>query len=276
MGILNPLDSAWSYVAMNLIAAGLSLLLYGLYLGLFLFSIYTLSRRWGAPGSYILAATSCTMAILGTAQVVISVARVIADYRLLHSVSFGETLLAEDSDPRQILNVAQRAVPTLNNLVTDSLFLYRCYVIWGRQKHILAVPAAFMLSTFAMGIWDTWMANSEAPKIMFGLAALTNITLTSLTAGRILWLWRKLPQINQDSTSSARCKRAVNIILESGALYCLGVVLLLIAVSVKHEMEYLVGVSLSSLLVNILITFTIVYVALKDSFDHSEEVKPAV
>ncbi|KAK7028512.1 hypothetical protein R3P38DRAFT_2936881 [Favolaschia claudopus] len=269
----SSLESAWSSMHLDLIAAGSSLLLYGFYFNLFLFSMYTLSRRWGSPGSYFLASTSCIMAVLCTAGVVTTAVRVIVDYRLVYGLSSAPTLPEPQSIQILQINATQRAIPTLNNLTTDFLYLYRCYVIWGYQKRILVLPATFMLATFAVGIWDVQDSSLQAQQIMFCLAVLTNLTLTTLTAGRILWIGRMTPHIIPDNTYRARCKRAINIILESGGLYCAGVGFLLITASIKSQMAYLVGVMLSVPIMNILPTFTIVYVAMTDAFDDSKEAK---
>ncbi|KAJ7921852.1 hypothetical protein B0H13DRAFT_2317971 [Mycena leptocephala] len=49
-------------------------LLYGIYLALFVLSIYTLSRRHESPGMKVLLLASCMMAVLGTTQVAVIVA----------------------------------------------------------------------------------------------------------------------------------------------------------------------------------------------------------
>ncbi|KAJ6530196.1 hypothetical protein B0H19DRAFT_480943 [Mycena capillaripes] len=69
----DELDSSWDLMIRAFFETGASLLLYGIYFNLFILSIHTLSRR-RPHGVNILIVASCAMALLGTAQVAVTLA----------------------------------------------------------------------------------------------------------------------------------------------------------------------------------------------------------
>ncbi|KAK7012597.1 hypothetical protein R3P38DRAFT_3364393 [Favolaschia claudopus] len=85
-----------------------------------------------------------------------------------------------------------------------------------------------------------------------------NVVLTGLTAGRIVWIQRKSAStLSDDDVTRSRCTRATKIILESGLIYC--VVALFIVVSFSINEEWLrIGFGLAAQLMNIVPTFTLV------------------
>ncbi|KAJ7933014.1 hypothetical protein B0H13DRAFT_1856621 [Mycena leptocephala] len=120
--------------------------------------------------------------------------------------------------------------------------LYRCYVIWGFQRKIVIVPALLMLSTFIVGIAAAVTGPSfiisdlRDLQIAASLAAATNTVITALTGK-----------------------------LESGAIYCIMAILLDIAVSLYKDEIYYIGVSIGEQMINIIPTFTLVYVGLNNT-----------
>ncbi|KAF8146409.1 hypothetical protein K438DRAFT_1869634 [Mycena galopus ATCC 62051] len=50
------------------------------------------------------------------------------------------------------LSRVESIIFTLNIFIADSLFLYRCYVIWKFQWKITVLPTALMISTFVVAI----------------------------------------------------------------------------------------------------------------------------
>ncbi|KAJ7854772.1 hypothetical protein B0H13DRAFT_1903517 [Mycena leptocephala] len=112
--------------------------------------------------------------------------------------------------------------------------LYRCYVIWGYKKKILILPALLMLST-----------------------------LTAIVrSGRILWIRQAASHMGLDNTLRSRYNTAVGIILESGTIYCVATIFLVITVSLDGGFFYL-GFGITQQLINIIPMFSLVYVGMK-------------
>jgi hypothetical protein len=58
----------------------------GIYINLFLLSIYTLTRRRETPGNRVLIAASCVMAIVGTTQIGVNIAETVAFARFVQQI----------------------------------------------------------------------------------------------------------------------------------------------------------------------------------------------
>ncbi|KAJ7844128.1 hypothetical protein B0H14DRAFT_3868428 [Mycena olivaceomarginata] len=259
-------DSLWHRTARVLIKTGISLLLYGIYICLFLLSIRVLSRR-AAPGRKILIVSSCVMAVVGTMTMAIEIAVSVISAHLVQELVHGGSLNVLEY---QTLGSALWLTSIINLFVSDSFFLYRCYVIWGYQKKVAILLAVLILSTFAVGIFPTVTDNTAAVFVTYGLAAATNVILTTLTAGRILWVRRHTSRFTVDAKLRGRYNTAIKLVLESGAIYCIGIIFLL-ASFLGSEDIYLIGTAFGEQALNIIPTFTLVYVGLNNSGDPAEE-----
>ncbi|KAF7333857.1 hypothetical protein MVEN_02342700 [Mycena venus] len=147
--------------------------------------------------------------------------------------------------------------------------MYRCYVIWGCRRNILIPPALLMLATLLASMLASSTTSITNAQIPFGLAAATNIVLTALTAGRILWIQRQSSHVGRGNTYRSHYNRAIGIILESSAIYCIAALFLLVAASQNNMEIFSIGFSIEQQLLTIIPTFTLVYVGLKDTVNRS-------
>ncbi|KAF8184037.1 hypothetical protein K438DRAFT_2162139, partial [Mycena galopus ATCC 62051] len=126
--------------------------------------------------------------------------------------------------------------------------------------------------------------TSQTCQFAYGLGAATNLILTIFTAGRILWIQRVASHAGLDNTVRRRSNMAIGIVLESGAIYCIAAILLACTASryssesdsTSHYMVIGIAGQLLGLLVfsyilqvfrNIIPTFTLVYVGLKNTVE---------
>ncbi|KAJ6510903.1 hypothetical protein C8R45DRAFT_398446 [Mycena sanguinolenta] len=266
------IDLVWSRMIMAFSETGVSMLFYGIYICLFLLSIHTLVRRRETHGIKLLMAWSCVIAVGGTTQIAINIAQAADSARVVHDLLHAKV---SNSHGPALLS-AQIALGAVNNFVTDSLFLYRCYVIWAYQWKITILPGLFLLSTFGMGIASARLTTGlvfTKPQFVYGLGVATNLILTALTVGRLLWLQRTTPCLAVDTKLRARCERAIGIVLESGAIYCIAEMLLLVTASFNAPEVYSVELGVASQLMNTISTFTLVYVGLSDTKPQNMEGK---
>ncbi|KAF7333318.1 hypothetical protein MVEN_02346800 [Mycena venus] len=108
------------------------------------------------------------------------------------------------------------------------------------------------------------------PRIVYVLGGVTNITLTAFTAGRILWVQHAAAHAGLDNMVRRRYNTAIRILLESGAIYCIAAILLAITHSRSEDdllFHYMV-IGIAGQLENIIPTFTLVYVGLKNTADN--------
>ncbi|KAF7328431.1 hypothetical protein MVEN_02559000 [Mycena venus] len=128
-------------VLLDVYMAFTMLVLYGLYIVLFIFSIYTLTHRT-PPGRLILLVATSAMFLLSTSATALAVA--VAGVALQGQLNIST---AKKHIPSGDLKALVALVATedirlaINNVVVDLLLLYRCYIIWGSNKKVVILPA---------------------------------------------------------------------------------------------------------------------------------------
>ncbi|KAJ7310983.1 hypothetical protein DFH08DRAFT_1087972 [Mycena albidolilacea] len=144
----------WLNMLFALYTTSTTLLLYGLYVPLFTWSVRILRRR--NPGEKTaLLVTTYIMLLLGTLQTILWLCTAGISVRMTQVLVEKD---AVDSLSRLwrlyfTLDIAQNIVFVTNNCVTDMLFLYRCYIIWGSRWKVTATPALCILSTVKSNIF---------------------------------------------------------------------------------------------------------------------------
>ncbi|KAJ7798487.1 hypothetical protein B0H14DRAFT_2906542 [Mycena olivaceomarginata] len=261
-------DNDWDSLMNDISSTGVSVLLYGIYINLFLLALYTLSRRRQSSGVKLLIAATCVMAILATAQVAVGVAESALHARALQRAIRLQSSPAKPSHVYNILSVLGNFLFVLNNFVTDSFsFLYRCYVIWGHHTKIIILPVLFMTSTLVAGILAIMPESHVDIRIVYGLCAATNLLLTTFIAGRILWVRRLSSHVGLDNTLRSRYNVVLKLILESGAIYSVTAILLIITPTLEPWVYNFV-VCIAQQLLNIIPTFTLVYIGLTNTAEN--------
>ncbi|KAJ6530103.1 hypothetical protein B0H19DRAFT_1384663 [Mycena capillaripes] len=268
-------DSFWDFMLGLLMATGVSLLFYGIYILLFILAIRTLKRR-KTSGMKLLMGVSCVMAVLATTQMAVNIALAVFTARLVQQVVHSQLLNANASlATLLVLDTVQAITTGINLFVTDFLFLYRCYVIWGFQRKIIVLPTLLMLSTVVVAILRAAQVQAQTRsvvdvRILLSLAAATNLVLTGLTASRILWVRRAARHVGLNNTLRGRYSTVLRVILESGAIYCTVAIFLVIAASLSDEKIYNIAVGMADQLLNIIPMITVVYVG-----QHNKDDNPA-
>ncbi|KAJ7100310.1 hypothetical protein C8R43DRAFT_964089 [Mycena crocata] len=148
----------------------------------------------------------------------------------LYSVGFtliGDLIMALNKQVYMLMSIETANASRNTSFVTDLVFLYRCYMIWGSRKKVLFLPGISMLATLVAecvsigGIYAGLFHPNPTyldPRIPAILGGVTNIILVGFTAGRI-WYIRREAQICIPNTFRQRYDTAIIIILESGAIY---------------------------------------------------------
>ncbi|KAJ7763903.1 hypothetical protein B0H14DRAFT_3510555 [Mycena olivaceomarginata] len=245
--------ASWGQVSPILYGTAVELIFYVVFVAMFVLAMYIYHCNKVTATRFLLYSTSA-MFVLGTMQITLKV--VIAAI-VLHTVKLavqGGSLVRSTSVHDRlafvrylILNANKSVGGTLlfymglkviksRSALTDSLFIYRCYVVWGRTLSIIFLPIAMLVTTTVLGFITTvrfadYQFNSEFnPTIFasFAMSVLTNCTLTALTAGRMWWVGREVRRVsNLPGTRSYNT--AVVMILESGSLYSVCVIALVVS-----------------------------------------------
>ncbi|KAJ7159523.1 hypothetical protein C8R46DRAFT_1108501 [Mycena filopes] len=228
---------------------------YGIYLNLFILALHTLHGR-KKPGNNILLAWTWAMWLLGTAQIVL---RLLQTAVVIRNVG---AAMGMGSSPPPMLNplgIAHGVLLLLNNMVTDTLFLYRCYVIWGSRRKVVVIPAVILIvATCVTGLANPTRGGAVKESIALGSA--TNLYLMILTAGRIWWIRRDAQKVVASKELINRYTTVMAMILESGALYFIPAVLVIALYPWDVPFEVMEGVG--TYLINIIPTLIVVRVGL--------------
>ncbi|KAJ6530140.1 hypothetical protein B0H19DRAFT_1082547 [Mycena capillaripes] len=208
----------------------------GIYINLFLLALHALSRRRKFSGAKLLIVASWIMLVLGTAQMAINIALAVLNARLVQQD------VRSQVDPQLVRSYHVLEILQDLSFALNKSQLYRCYVIWGSQRKIIILPALFMLSTIdcaVVGIFESTLDSSIAEfRIPYGLAAATNLLLTAFTGK-----------------------------LESGAIYCVAALFLIVTFSL-NEVVFVNATSIAHQLINIIPTFTLVYIGLTNTAEN--------
>ncbi|KAJ7438406.1 hypothetical protein B0H11DRAFT_2254695 [Mycena galericulata] len=250
-------EDRWNTMLFTVSVNSTVLLLYALYVVLFIFSLYTLHQRKPAALKF-LRVTSWLTFVLATCGILIVITTTGISMRM---------------------NYLLDVILALNNLVTDLLLLYRCYVIWGSRRRILVVPGLMMLATVVvacvtvLGYYHLIILSLDIDtRVPFIMGGATTILLTCLTGGRI-WYIRREGRLLAQRMPRRLYDTAVAVILESGLLYCLCVIIYVISVSVPSSASTTIfnGVSwgLVQVGVNIVPTLIVVRVGLGRSTENT-------
>ncbi|KAJ7144108.1 hypothetical protein C8R44DRAFT_142822 [Mycena epipterygia] len=223
------LESSWGSLQAGLYESMTALLLYGIFLVLFVLASYLLAYRLDAPGRRYFIAITVAMFLFSTTQVVLHTTIALLAIRGVHHEIRGEPFI-EEVFICKILFFAQDIVLVTNNLITDGLFTYRCYLVWGKNVYSTILPLCMLAATTAIGYVEAFRDDYHpfgsiiTSRVAFDLSILTNVVLMCLTAGRIWWARKELRTILSDPAITRKYNTAIAMILESGAIYCATVV----------------------------------------------------
>ncbi|KAF9531303.1 hypothetical protein CPB83DRAFT_848813 [Crepidotus variabilis] len=113
-----------------------------------------------------------------------------------------------------------------NNVIADTLLLYRCYVVWDYRKAVFVGPVFLLVGGTVVGYLFEGSPTHLFSKawIYLVLTVSLNVILTALAAGRIWWLSRKAKPL-LDPGLLQRYSGTIGILIESGFIYTFYVVL---------------------------------------------------
>jgi len=223
LGVINTVE-------FNLYPAAVELFLYGVNVVLFSFYIHVLLTRPCVRQRALSIATTFLF-LLCTVHCVLQIAYAILANRALVEQSYGG--LAEYNSSYQASDAVRRGANVLfvtNNLLADTIFIFRCYAVWNFQWKAIILPSILLLAGAILGYWNIAIDLSSGYLLFYtsvGVSVLTNIVLMVLTAGRILWMARTARQtVPRDVTK--RYYTVSSMIVESGALLCSVAILYLV------------------------------------------------
>ncbi|KAJ8495760.1 hypothetical protein ONZ51_g1561 [Trametes cubensis] len=133
-------------------------------------------------------------------------------------------------------NIMIIAVSTLSDMV----FVYRTYIVWNMNIYIVVLPITLLLGVIALGIWVAWslaLTKTGDEPILATVSLVTqnffivSFCLNVVCAGLICWkIWRVRSQTSRVyGNLRPNGTNIVEIIVQTAALYCSYLLILIIA-----------------------------------------------
>ncbi|EKM76345.1 hypothetical protein AGABI1DRAFT_44965 [Agaricus bisporus var. burnettii JB137-S8] len=185
------------------------------------------------------------------------------------------------------INVISMGCYVVQTFVGDSILLYRCWILWGRNWFVILAPAASWLTgtgksfSYSCGILTVYteatLRNNKAllnasnllPFItsMLSLTLVTNLCTTSLMVYRIQVIRNRLKR-ESNSTTYAPLTDVMRLLIESGLLYTSSIAILFVLYTLSNNGQY----GVSNAVVQIIgITFNLIITRV----DRGEATQPA-
>ncbi|KAF5350806.1 hypothetical protein D9758_010397 [Tetrapyrgos nigripes] len=220
-------------------------LLYGIYSVLFLISVVLYvkgdKREGTRRGRQLRITINILLFVLATIAVV------------LDSITEGTVLHSNSTKSIDIIpSVVFPFLLILSSMFADTLWMYRCLVVWNHRIKIMILPILASVSIYLYLLIMACIAasrehihNSATKEIYFEVAAsyliiaCLNLLICGMIAGRIAWILH-LPGPKVQSSTRKYYSKVIAIVLESGLLY--PIVLLTNAGIMLRHMPLFVGI----------------------------------
>ncbi|KZV65350.1 hypothetical protein PENSPDRAFT_689981 [Peniophora sp. CONT] len=152
-----------------------------------------------------------------------------------------------------VWNILNNSAYVVETVVSDLFLLYRCYIVWGKKKRVIALPALVFLVGMGAGIaLPISLSHFKGSNLVnpsfvqkqenidttyFSSTFALNAMCTSLIAYRILKNQGESHPFRTGSESTRLSKVAV-VVIESGAIYLVSLALLLSTYVRKSTVNY--------------------------------------
>ncbi|KAI0323990.1 hypothetical protein GY45DRAFT_1332033 [Cubamyces sp. BRFM 1775] len=214
-----------------LTAIWLETLFYGMNFVLYWNCLAMLTIRRRTPNvNKVLVAISTIMFAFSTAHVSLGYQRLIEGFIVLRDQPGGPG--AFFSDVSIPANVVKVGIHTVNSIIGDSVVVWRCWLVWGRDWRMCILPILLIIASAICGFAQT-VYFARAQKLhsafakslqiwngsLFSLSLATNVVVTVLIAMRVWYMFRM-----SGGSKNFRYWRVLVIIIESGMIYSIALV----------------------------------------------------
>ncbi|KAL1660367.1 hypothetical protein EV715DRAFT_245309 [Schizophyllum commune] len=217
-----PLDTAY------LTAIWLETLFYGINICLFFSYVYILRFRRTRKISSVVFWVAVLMFLFSSVHVSLGFARLIWGFIDRRNDPGGPA--GYFSDVSHPPNVAKVTIHTVNSILGDSIVVWRCWHVWGRNWKVCVFPAMLILGSAISGFGQAYIfANAKTIHSAFNdtlekwngsvfiLSLVTNVIVTTLIAARIWFLARETG--GHILSTKFRYTKVLVIVIESAMIY---------------------------------------------------------
>ncbi|TFY52799.1 hypothetical protein EVG20_g10396 [Dentipellis fragilis] len=180
------------------------------------FVILRARSEHGVLAHWLLLFTLLLMMILATLHVTLALFWVFEGFILKPEFPGGPLMYF--GDVHNPIVVAKDAVLLVQALLGDNIYIWRCYIVWGRRKRMIVVPVITMMIAMVFAcISDYNLAHiqisifDEPSTWTKGFSAFMLATIVYCNVAIIWQIWR--------TTNGSRTSATLIVLIETGALY---------------------------------------------------------
>ncbi|KAF8223340.1 hypothetical protein L208DRAFT_1444698 [Tricholoma matsutake] len=225
----------------NLVGRLCSTLLYGINIVVYGSCVYVLyGKRTNTRICWFLFTTATIQFIISTIHIGVSW-RMLIEAFIQDADIPGTSVAYWIHNPSKVTDVITKGIPIVNSILADVILIWRLYVIWARNRFICILPSIIVLAytiTFLVGVGklsnlngQDFFAISQYGVAGYGMSAVAHVSVTLLIVGKIWWTARGIHVIHPSFASSIGS--AVWIVLESGAVYSITTIFVVVFGSLK-------------------------------------------
>ncbi|KAK7012898.1 hypothetical protein R3P38DRAFT_1533529 [Favolaschia claudopus] len=240
-------EEAWSLAVLDVIKTATALSFNGIYVSLSALALYLLRHR-RPKGFRIFVGAIAAMFVLAMSEIALQITGLVLSMRAVYSIASG----APTTNPLEWTELTRRMLEFFeffflitNNLITESLLIYRCYAIWStysKPKSVIALPIflLFCSSVFAYTATalNAFISHYIDSRIVLTLVFTDNVLVTGLIVGRIWYTRRQMKTVGR-SNFIRRYNTAIAMLLESATIYFLFLCVALVSVSMTPAHQHL-------------------------------------
>ncbi|OJA18165.1 hypothetical protein AZE42_10619 [Rhizopogon vesiculosus] len=222
----------------SLLALFLETLFYGVFLTLYWITLFILLKKSGIQRELLIPVVTLLLC-LATAHLIIDF------IRALEAFIFQVNTIGADayySNLASSLELAKMTLYITQTILADSVILWRCYVIFNRSL-LIAIPGCVVL----LNNGGTFVPATAWMDVFYILSMIISNTCTILIARRIYRTRRFM------SGGLAALLPIFIVILESGALYAMSVVALIVTLLTRSNGQYIVLDIVAPIMVSLLL-----------------------
>ncbi|TFY66783.1 hypothetical protein EVG20_g4304 [Dentipellis fragilis] len=224
-------------------------------------SVLLRARSEGAPALKNLLFALLLMLILAMSHVTLSFSRAFLGFVLKHDIPGGPSAFFAEMSSSFL--IAEMGIYTVQTLLGDIVYIWRCYVIWGSNKKIIVAPITTLLASFICACISEAKAvrslEVAAPSywLILGLVLLLMTAFYCNVA--IVWIiW---------TTDKSRQSHILMVIVKAGLLYTSSLVTCLVLYAIRSNAWQCI--SLAFIVPLVPITFCLIILQIK--YHHTDE-----
>ncbi|KAE9391584.1 hypothetical protein BT96DRAFT_1001193 [Gymnopus androsaceus JB14] len=198
------------------IPVAVELFLYGIFLVLFIFSLYVFRKKF-MPGPLYVTATLLFFT-MATISLSLDLAWRSSSINTLEVTGLYPVGSPEVNTFPSTKSEDLRSGPYYLFIIADAMMIHRCYRLWNSRKGVIILPVFGLIATIILEVLFFSAASIEFTYMIYGpITLLENLVLTGLMAGRVWWLNHQFKRVS-GKTSQNVLQSLLVPVLQSGAL----------------------------------------------------------